>query len=192
MLSSEKFNEIKNRTQPEQIHSLEVILEDRTLLLAEVERLIKFVKNFSDQVTEKLDGLESQMISLESENERLRRVGNSSHVERDACVGLIAQLALKVGLPVGVGQCPMMEPDSNGQAIAQLENRVIVDLPSGQVSWDYLDHEAHLFEGLFPYTGVIETQTIQEIYVKVMNPQLDLSISQEFTETVKQLELPHI
>src|SRR4051812_32707060 len=104
MLSPSKFTEIKNRAESNHGFSTDIFAEDRALLVAEVERLTKFVKNFSDQVTEKLDAIESDRVRLEEESQRLRKIGRSADIERDACVGLIAKMAIKLGIQVGIGK----------------------------------------------------------------------------------------
>src|SRR5689334_8702492 len=100
MLSQSQLIEIKNRIVSDQNTSPESIREDRDLLYSEVERLMKFVKNFSDGVNRKLDDLEANMVRLEEENERLRTLGRSSNLERDACIGLLAKMAKRLGLTV--------------------------------------------------------------------------------------------
>ncbi len=183
MLTTSQFSEIKQRTECQEKLPLEVAMQDRILLVAEVERLTRFVKNFSEQVNHKLDKLEIDMGCLETENERLRRTGKSSSIERDACVCLIAQFALALKMSAGIGKYEILEQDKNQQPIVQLQNRVIVDLPSGQVSWDYLDEEAHLFEKLPAYPGAFQSQTIQEIYSKILNPEIPESAEIPQTES---------
>ena len=177
MLSHSQLTEIKTRTEIEDPNpSMELLSKDRALLLAEVERLTKFVGSFSDQVNEKLDLLEADMERLEKENERLRKMCKSANTERDVCISLIAKMAVGLGIPVGIGQYEVAEEDSSGQSNIQLQNRIILELPSGQVSWDFLDAESHLFEGLPKYEGALEIQTIQETYSKIMNPELDRKV----------------
>jgi hypothetical protein len=155
MLSQAQLVEIKSRIEsatgastPER--------EDAAALLAEVARLQRSVDAFSENVNTKLAVLEEDMIKLEGENGRLRSVCESTYFERDACIGLIARMATQMGIPAGT-----------------LNNRVVVDLPSGQVSWDYLDSEAHLFEWLPTYAQSLQEQSVRDIYAKVMNPSFD-------------------
>jgi hypothetical protein len=173
MLTQSQLEEIKARTQMDRDASSEVLREDRVHLLAEVERLLKFVENFSTRVNAQLDILEKDMILLDQDNQRLRKNSRSSDFERDACIGLVAKMALALNLPVGTQRTETAEVDGNGQEVRQLQNRVVLDLPSGQVAWDYLDSEAHLFETLPTYTQPVEVQSIQETYLKVMNPNLN-------------------
>lgn len=109
----------------------------------------------SQVVSDKLDVLEKDMLALEAENERLRAGNISTYFERDACVSLIAKMARQLGLNVGT-----------------TANQVVVDLPSGQAAWEYLESEAHLFADLPAYSGSVEDQSIQDIYRRVMNPEL--------------------
>jgi hypothetical protein len=174
MLSQSQLLEIRKRMDPNQTPSIEAVQEDRDLLYSEVERLTKFVKNFSDGVNRKLDDLEANMVRLDEENERLRTMCRSSNLERDACVGLLAKMAKTLGLSVGVGKHEWAELDSTGQQKTFSQNRVVIELPSGQVSWDYLESESHLFDELPQYSGNMEIQSIQDTYLKVMNPNLEV------------------
>ena len=146
--------------------------EDETTLLAEVVRLQKFTTEYQKNVLARLDEINECRLLLEEENERLKKVTQSTYFERDACISLIAQLAQSLGLTVGKVQFETLEENRDGTKSMQTQNRVVVDLPSGQVSWDYLDAEAHLFETLPPYAKALEAQTVQSVYTKVMNPQL--------------------
>lgn len=110
--------------------------------------------DYKNVVLRKLNSLEHDMNRLVAENERLVQARESAYVERDACLGLIAQLAAKCGLTTGV---------VNG-------NTVVVDLPSGQVSWDVEASESHLFAELPEYSNPIEEIEIMEKYRRVMNP----------------------
>ncbi len=173
MLTKAHLEEIKNRIEHGRDASPEVLLEDRVVLLAEVERLLKFVETFSTRVNAQLDILENDMVLLDQDNQRLRKNSRSSDFERDACIGLIAKMAVALKIPVGTKSSAGVELDENGKEKQQIQNRVILDLPSGQVVWEYLESEAHLFETLPAYTRAVETQSIQENYLKIMNPNLD-------------------
>ncbi len=105
------------------------------------------------EIQKKLDGLEKDMHRLLAENARLIRERESAYVERDSCLGLAMQLAVAHGYTAGVKN-----------------NTVIVDLPCGQVSWEFEESEAHLFENLPEYQKPIEEMTAVEKYRRVMNP----------------------
>ena len=177
MLSREQLLEIQSRlaTQTEEGSApassdiaIDQMRRDAQALYSEVERLTRFVVDFSGEVTSKLETLERDMLTLEAENARLRSVTQSTYFERDACVGLISQMAILLGHPAGTGRFNVAE--QNG---TQAQNRVIVDLPSGQVSWEFLEEDAHLFQSLPQYEGQFVDQTIRDIYSKVMSPGLN-------------------
>ena len=173
MLTKAHLEEIKSRIAQGRDTSPEVLLEDRVVLLAEVERLLKFVETFSTRVNAQLDILEKDMVLLDQDKQRLRKNSRSSDFERDACIGLIAKMAVALKIPVGTQSTKSVELDENGKESQQLQNRVILDLPSGQVAWEYLESESHLFETLPVYPRALEAQSIQENYLKIMNPNLD-------------------
>jgi hypothetical protein len=106
-----------------------------------------------NELNQKLDRIERNMQLLLAENEKLIILRDSAFVERDACIGLAAQLAVAHGLTVGVS-----------------ENTVVLDLTGGQVSWEFGESEAHLFGMLPPYAGQIEELDPVEKYRRVMNP----------------------
>ncbi len=168
-----QLQEIKSRVASSEAQSAEILKEDRAQLLAEVERLLQFVETFSSRVSAQLDVLEKDMVALDQDNQRLRKNCRSSDFERDACIGLISKMALALNLPVGTQRTESVESDGNGGEVRRFQNQVVLDLPSGQVAWEYLDSEGHLFESLPTYTQAIETQSIQDTYIKVMNPNLD-------------------
>ena len=107
-----------------------------------------------NEIKQKLDTLETDMERLVAENARLIHERESANVERDSCIGLIMQLGIAHGLTAGI---------ANG-------NFAIIDLPNGQVSWEYDESEAHLFEELPKYQNAIEEIEIAEKYRRVMNP----------------------
>ena len=174
MLSQTQLAEIRQRLTTEE--SGEAMRADTAALLTEVERLQRFVLEFGAQVTSKVDALEVDMHRLDTENSRLRAVAESTYFERDACIGLICRMAVLLGIRVGVGRFDVMQENMDGRTERHLQNRVVVDLPGGQVSWDFLDDEAHLFDWLPPYEGSLEAQTVQQNYSKVMNPMLETPV----------------
>ncbi len=109
-----------------------------------------------EEINQRLDVIESDMQKLVAENLRLIRERESAFVELDSCVGLIMQLAVANGLKAGLAN----------------ENTVVLDLPSGQVSWHFEASEAHLFEFLPEYDQPIEEIDVLEKYRRVMNPNL--------------------
>lgn len=152
-----------------------VLLDDARTLLLEVARLGALNESFTQNLMARVDAWSDDMETLEKENARLRRNTESTYFERDACVGLIARLARIQGFKVGKGKFEVAETGADGAPTSQLQNRVVVDLPSGQVSWEYFDAEAHLFESLPEYDQALQPQTVGETYLKVLNPDLGIS-----------------
>jgi hypothetical protein len=151
MLSEDQLTEILARVP----HT-----EDQVALRSEIYLLRDNVTLLTQHLNKGLAQIEADMERLDQENARLRAVARSTYFERDACVGLIGQLAQALGLPAGT---------CRAQIEAELQNRVIVDLPVGQVSWEYLDEDGHLFSNLPEYSQPVEAQSIQENYKRVMN-----------------------
>lgn len=137
-----------------------ISLEEVKQVVAEIDRLERYIADYKLTVSQKLDEVESNRVQLEAENARLLSAKALAYVERDVCIGLIAQLAQTNGLKVGVAP----------------ENQIVLDLPSGQVSWAFNDSEAHLFSTLPEYTGKVETLEISEKYHRVMNPGFTLDL----------------
>lgn len=163
MLSLNELFEMKKRIASEEAAGT-LLQTDAARLVVEVERLQGFVRDFSNRVEGDLRSLEADMVKLDRENERLRRMTESTYFERDACIGLVARLAVQLGMKAGRVQRQIPEG---------IQHCVIVDLPSGQVAWDYLESEAHLFDWLPDYPSAVLDQTEREIYTKVMNPGLN-------------------
>jgi hypothetical protein len=159
MLSEAQLTEILERNA----HS-----QDSVALVAEIKRLARLIVEHGARVEASLSSLESDMFRLEDENARLRSLRDSAYVERDACVSLLARLALAQGLDAGTHRTTSVSTTTASLP----ENRVVVDLPSGQVSWDFLDADSHLFEALPQYRKSVEALEIQEIYARVLNPGL--------------------
>lgn len=109
----------------------------------------------SEQINSKLNEIESDMEKLVTENRRLIDARNGVYVELDTCVSLIAKFANKCGYSVGTAP----------------GNIIVIDLPSGQVSWEFGAEEAHLFDTFGPYEKPIEDISAQEKYARVMNAE---------------------
>jgi hypothetical protein len=145
--------------------TLEQLRNDAQTLLAQFSRQQTYSQELTARVELRLHAIEQDMELLEQENQRLRRNAISTFFERDACVGLLIRLAVAQGMTAGLSQ----RETEHGT-----ERLVVLDLPSGQVSWEYLDTEAHLFDWLPQYSGSVKDQEVTEIYSKVMNPGLQL------------------
>ena len=144
-----------------QIHELKEQLtlsknEEALALLLTVEQLQNEAAQYRETVLRKLTTIETDMGRLLDENERLIQVREAAFVERDSCIGLLAKIAQKAGLSVGV---------ANSTTLA-------LDLPSGQVAWQFEEAEAHLLECLPVYSKPIEDLEIIEKYTRIMNPGL--------------------
>ena len=146
MLTTNEIIQIKEK-------AIESGNEESLNLIAVIESLNQEAWEYRNIVLRKLTSLETDMNRLVDENARLIAVKDSAYVELDSCVGLIVQLAVANGLKVGVKA-----------------NSVVIELASGQVSWEFAESEAHLFEGLPPYQKAIEAIEITEKYRRVMNP----------------------
>lgn len=127
--------------------------EEALALLITIEQLQKEAYEYKQTVLRKLTTIEEDMGRLLKENENHITLRDSAYVERDSCVGLLIKIALKNGSVAGV---------VNG-------NTVVVELSTGQVSWEYEESEAHLFEGLPEYQKPIENLDLVEKYQRVMN-----------------------
>lgn len=149
MLTQNELNQIRTRVESGD--------EEVSKLVSEVDRLTRFVHNYSNSVSQKLDEIDLERNRLTEENARLAKSNRSAYIERDACIGVMVALAFEKGLRVGTAP----------------GNLVILDLPSGQVSWEIGESESHLFSWLPVYPGVpdsIEGMAIEEKYRRVMNP----------------------
>ncbi len=76
-------------------------------------------------------------------------LGHSAYHERNLCVALIARMALASGLHAGTKQHPAEDAswEDDWRTI------LLIDLPTGQVSWHFHDSELELLEGLPGYQG---------------------------------------
>lgn len=87
---------------------------------------------------------------LESQVAQLRVEKNDAYAQRNELVALLARMALTYGLPAGTREHPAEDTawEADWRAI------VMVDLPTGQVSWHFHDSERPLLAGLPVYPGV--------------------------------------
>ncbi len=131
--------------------------EEVAKLVTEVDRLQLETSQYTRVVEQKLKILEENLELFARENSRLLAVKDALMVERDSCTSLIAKLAEKSGYSVGKTD----------------DSIVVVNLPSGQVSWPFHPDEKHLFADLPDYIGAVETIEMVELYTRVMNPGLE-------------------
>ena len=130
MLTTNELNHLREKV-------IETKNEHGLTLLTEVENLNKEAWEYKSIVLRKLTTLEDDMNRLITENKRLIAVRESAYVERDSVIGLMVKFASAKGLKTGIKG-----------------NVVIVDLPVGQVSWEFEESESHLFENLSEYTNI--------------------------------------
>jgi hypothetical protein len=121
-------------------------------LLLTIEQMQKESFEYKNTVLRKLNTLEADMERLVKENERHFTIRESAFVERDTCISLLIKLAVKLGFAAGVSG-----------------NNVVLELKSGQVSWDFAESEIHLLEGLPAYHKPIEEIDMVEKYSRIMN-----------------------
>jgi len=127
--------------------------EEALALLITIEQLQKTAFENKQNVFRKLTALEEDMNRLVEENQRLIALRDSAYFEKDASVSLLVKLAAANGFTAGVVP----------------GNRVVLELKSGQVSWEFEETESHLFEGLPAYSKPVEEIDIVENYRRVMN-----------------------
>lgn len=162
MLNADQFTALKSRVESSETPEAEIRLDSVTLL-SEVLRLTSLTQSLAAEASAKLTSLEEDLVRIDQDNGRLRATTQSTYLERDACIGLLARLAVSLGMTAGrIGS----------ETEHGLEKRVVIDLPSGQVSWEYLEPEAHLFEWLPVYEGSVEERSVQDTYITIMNPGL--------------------
>ena len=147
MLTNTELNQIKVQSENETVLKL----------VSEIERLKLDMTNYTSKIGAKVDAIEKDLGHMEAENSTLRTSKEIAYVERDACIGLLVQFAVKSGISAGTAP----------------GNLVIVDLPSGQVSWEYNESESHLFSELPAYQNKIEDMPLEEKYRRVMNPGIN-------------------
>ena len=127
--------------------------EEALALLITIEQLQKRAYDTKENVFRKLTSLEEDMNRLVEENKRLMALRDSAYFEKDASVALLVKLAVAKGFTAG------LLPG----------NRVVLELKSGQVSWEFDESESHLYDGLPAYQKPLEEIDLVENYRRVMN-----------------------
>lgn len=108
------------------------------------------------------DCIRAVVADLVAEAERRgARTADTAYTERNRCVALIARMALVLGWQAGI------RPHEGDLFDEGWNNVVMVDLPTGQVSWHYHDREAHLFADLPAYAGRWDGHDTPEKYRRV-------------------------
>lgn len=86
---------------------------------------------------------------------------DGAYLERNRCVGLIARMALAMGLKAGRSRSAVEGWSDDWHGC------IYIDLPTGQVSWHFHDSHAPIFEGLPEYTGAWDGHDTPEKYERV-------------------------
>lgn len=94
--------------------------------------------------------------SLREEVKRLRAGLDGAYNERNRLVAFLARL-----FPAGLKKTAIPGWDEAWHGC------VYIDLPGGQASWHYHDSEAHLFNGLPPYSGEWDGHSTDEKYERI-------------------------
>lgn len=117
-------------------------------------------------------GINPEQLAIEliaDEFIELRAQKDSAYAERDKCLVLMALMAQRLGLKVGIGQ----HRDNPGEDWdADWRNILFIELPAGQVSWHIHDSEASMFYFVGAYDGEWDGHTTDEKYKRVIEPGL--------------------
>lgn len=103
---------------------------------------------------------------IERDWEALKAQKDDAYAERDKCLVLMALMAQRLGLKVGIGQHVGEDWDDDWR------NILFIDLPTGQVSWHIHDSETLWFYFVGAYDGEWDGHTTDEKYRRVMEPGL--------------------
>lgn len=89
-------------------------------------------------------------------DETIRTEADRAYEERNRLVALLARI-----YPSGLRKTDIegWDPEWHGC--------VFIETPAGQLSWHYHDRDAHLFEGIGPYTPPWDGHTTGEKYARV-------------------------
>lgn len=101
-----------------------------------------------------------------AEVERLRTQKDGAYAERNQCVALIARMARAFGWTAGIRQ----HDPADAAWEADWRTIVMVDLPTGQVSWHFHDSECHLIASLPAYEKPWDGHDTAEKYRRVNAP----------------------
>ena len=83
--------------------------------------------------------------------------------ERNICVAALCRVAQAMGFPVGLA----LHDPSNADWEDDWHNVVLIDLPTGQVSWHIHDSELPLFSFVHEYQGKWDGHTTEEKYYRL-------------------------
>lgn len=94
----------------------------------------------------------------------LKEQKDAAYHERDQIVALLARMALALGCRAGIRP---HEPNPDPTWDDDWKNVVVIDLPTGQVTWHYHDSERPLFASLPPYLNSWDGHDTSEKYHRV-------------------------
>jgi len=86
---------------------------------------------------------------------------DAAYRERNACVAVMARMAIGFGWKVGIRETAIEGWDE------AWHNCVWIDFPTGQASWHYHDDDAELFHGLGDYDNPWDGHTTPEKYERL-------------------------
>ena len=86
---------------------------------------------------------------------------NAVYSERNKLIALVAKQAIALGHQAGLLQ--------DGDAAAPWQHVVVIDLPSGQVSWHIHDNELYWFAFLGAYEQAWDGHTTEQKYNRVLS-----------------------
>jgi hypothetical protein len=104
---------------------------------------------------------DGEEITREARIVGLEQAKDGAYAERNACVAVIARLALDRGWSVGLS-----DHDGPGPLDPDWLNVVVIDLPTGQVSWHFHKNELPLFSWLPRYSGTWDGHSTAEKYAR--------------------------
>ena len=104
----------------------------------------------------------AEAAKLAAENEKLRAALDGAYNERNRLVAFMARL-----FPSGLKKTDIPGWDEAWHGC------VYIDLPTGQASWHFHDREAHLFDGLPPYSGEWDGHNTDEKYERIARAALE-------------------
>ncbi|MBB4594512.1 hypothetical protein [Xanthomonas cannabis] len=95
-------------------------------------------------------------MDINRDNNELLRKRDEAVQERNKVIALLARL-----FPAGISQTRVQ--DNNGRA----QNCVLIDLPTGQISWHFGEEDADYFQGLPAYLGHYDGHSQEEKYKRL-------------------------
>lgn len=98
--------------------------------------------------------------------DELRAAKDGAYAERNKCLVLVALMAQRLGLTVGIGQ------DPTPGVKTEWRNILFIELPAGQVSWHLHESETSMFYFVGAYDGAWDGHDTAEKYRRVLEPGL--------------------